>query len=120
MWRLSDSGLLRGEVEDLQTACEAALSVATASLQTLEDMGGDVAGAQLRCGSGCRRLASAACIAPLVAPPRSLHCKQPCPWRVLLLPSACSVARQELELAGVPLDGSAWGGAPAHKLAPAQ
>ena len=48
MWRLSDTGLLRAEVEDLETACEAALEIANASLPTLEDMGGDIAGMQLR------------------------------------------------------------------------
>ncbi|KAI7845525.1 hypothetical protein COHA_000948 [Chlorella ohadii] len=78
VWRLSDTGLLRAEVEDLESACEAALQIANANLPTLEDMGGDIAGMQL------------------------------------------SMARQELELAGVPLDGSAWGGAPAHRLLPAQ
>lgn len=51
VWRLSDSGLLRGEVEDLQGACEAALATANASLATLEERGGDIAGAQLRCAS---------------------------------------------------------------------
>lgn len=61
-----------------QVACEAALATANASLATLEERGGDIAGAQL------------------------------------------SVARQELQLAGLALDGSAWGGAPTHKLQPAQ
>ncbi|KAL4428078.1 hypothetical protein ABPG75_002167 [Micractinium tetrahymenae] len=80
VWRLSDSGLLRGEVEDLQGACEAALATANASLATLEERGGDIAGAQL------------------------------------------SVARQELQLAGVQLDGSAWGsgGSPAERVTPAE
>ena len=80
MWRLSDSGLLRGEVEDLQCACEAALATANASLAVLEEAGGDLAAAQL------------------------------------------SVARQELGLAGVALDGSAWGGDAAlpESLTPAQ
>lgn len=50
VWRLSDTGLLRAEVEDLETACEAALEIANASLPTLEDMGGDIAGMQLRWG----------------------------------------------------------------------
>lgn len=49
VWRLSDSGLLRGEVEDLQSACETVLATANASLATLEERGGDIAGAQLRC-----------------------------------------------------------------------
>ncbi len=48
MWRLSDTGLLRAEVEDLESACEAALQIANANLPTLEDMGGDIAGMQLR------------------------------------------------------------------------
>ena len=48
VWRLSDSGLLRGEVEDLQVACESTLATANASLATMEERGGDVAGAQLR------------------------------------------------------------------------
>ncbi|KAL4445330.1 hypothetical protein ABPG77_011155 [Micractinium sp. CCAP 211/92] len=80
VWRLSDSGLLRGEVEDLQSACETVLATANASLATLEERGGDIAGAQL------------------------------------------SVARQELQLAGVQLDGSAWGsgGSPAEQVKPAE
>ena len=56
MWRLSDSGLLRGEVEDLQIACEATLATANASLATMEERGGNVAGAQLRWVAGLASL----------------------------------------------------------------
>ena len=41
---------MRGEVEDLQVGCEEALATANSSLATLEDRGGDIAGAQLRWG----------------------------------------------------------------------
>ena len=48
VWRLSDTGLVRGEVEDVLCACEQRLGTATASLATLEEQGGDIVGAQLR------------------------------------------------------------------------
>jgi hypothetical protein len=47
VWRLSGSGLVRGEVPDLQCACEAALATANTSLPELEARGGDLVAAQL-------------------------------------------------------------------------
>ena len=136
---------MRGEVEDLQVACEAALATANAPLEALEDAGGDLAGAQLRCawwgvagcaGAGhacgaCRRLHLAEQVgAAWVLVQHALLCLPLASWPSTppfflthpTTPSLAprSVARQELELAGLQLDGSAWGGASARKLQPAQ